>query len=196
LKTAFGVTFGNRPKELIMIESSRDSSWLPDYKSILASKVYFLRDYFNLRDSTWARGRIILADLGVEAIFTNFCRQNPEPKLYPDFEAWVSQVRHFAIERIAELAKDSRQYLWLSFATTVTGCAASYPQHGEIIEMLDFVAVAAGSAFNAGYYGIHLCKVVRHCPNVFDSEIARFYGGRVYENTNMLARLRAQGYDV
>jgi len=34
-----------------MVDPSHDCSWLPDYQTILASKVYFLSDYCNLKES-------------------------------------------------------------------------------------------------------------------------------------------------
>jgi hypothetical protein len=91
----------------------------------------------------------------------------------------VTQVHHFATEKIAELAKESRHYLWLTFATTITGCSAWYPQHREMLVMFDYVAVAAGSAFNAGYYGIRLCRVVRDCSTLFDHEIEILWRARL-----------------
>jgi hypothetical protein len=164
------------------------NDWLHDYKTLRVSKISFLQDHRNLQQSEWAQGKTIVADGIVRQIFTSFCRQYWIPNESGEFDAWAP--RHASLKEIAELARGCRKVIWLTAAASIFGCAANYPKHIELLELLDYVAVAAGSAFNAGYYGIHLCRVIKGCTNVVDHEIARFYGGRIYENSLELEKLR------
>ena len=167
------------------------NDWLHDYKTLRIGKSSFLQDHRNLQRSDWARDKTIVADAIVEQIFTGFCRQYWIPNDSGEFDAWAP--RHASLEEIAELARGCRKVIWLTAAASIFACAATYPERRAILEQLDYVAVAAGSAFNAGYYGIHLCRVVKGCANVFDHELARFYGGRIYEHRSEAEKLRAGG---
>lgn len=169
------------------------NDWRCDYETLMVSKVYFLRDYCNLQESVWARHRRILADKWVERFFTSYCRAYPDASLYPDFEACVSRIRHFPLAEIKECL-DTQKSIWLSAASTIFGVVAGYERHKDVLKKCEYVAVAAGSPFNSGYYGIHLCRVIQDDSNFFDHELARFYGGRVYENRAELDRIRLKGF--
>ena len=159
-------------------------------------KGYFLLDYANLRASVWARDRIILSDQSLKTLFTDFCRTYHEPGLYPDVEAAASSVTHFSFVEIAELARSNRNYIWMTMATGITGCPARYPYHRKILELFDYVAIAVGSVFNAGYFGIHLYRVQDGAKDPIWHYIARFYGGHICENTAKLDHLRREGGEV
>lgn len=180
-----GFTFG-ACSECAM--GNRERPWRPDRNKILASKSSFLQDCRNLRQSVWARERLIIADFSVYRLFTKFCEEYPKPDDSEDFEALRSEATHFSIEEIAELVQRSRDYIWL------TSSYASVPARlrQDILGALDFIAFAGGSLFNAGYSGIHLFCILPNCQNFDRHRIAVFYGGRVYENKPRIKRLRTR----
>lgn len=171
------------------------SHWAPEYEKILAGKVYFLMDYCNLQESKWMRGRRIVSDHGVRKFFTEMCWPHQKPGLYDDFDAHLSRVKHFPIPEIGTMVRSDHRYVWLSYEAPLLGSPVRRDRNRHIVEALDFVAIAVGSAFNGGYYGVHLHRVVPGCPDVYKSTVAIFYGGRVYENPAEVDPPRLSGSD-
>lgn len=176
-------------------KAAMKSHWAPEYEKILAGKVYFLMDYGNLQESKWMRGRRILSDHGVRKFFTEMCWPHQKHDLYKNFGVCLSRVKHFSIAEIGKMVRSSRCYVWLSYQAFILGSPVLRDRNQHIVEALDFVAIAVGSAFNGGYYGIHLHRVVPGCPDVYKSTVAIFYGGRVYENPAEVDPPRLSGSD-
>ncbi len=187
----------DKPDEAQTPETPKEPRWGPDYTKVLAGKVHFLKDYCNLEESAWMRGRTIVSDYGIRMFFASACSywQRFQPGLYKDGEAdaALSRVKVFSIAEIAKLVRSSRRYVWLSFSVGWIASPVLHGRYPHIVEALDFVGIAVGSALSGLYFGIHLYRVVPGWAGYRDNLIAKFYGGRVYENHREIERLRAAG---
>lgn len=101
----------------------------------------------------------------------------------------MSRIVELPLDEISRRAEDGHRYVWLGSGTPGIISPISDSRYQHVRARFDFHAVAMGSIFNWGYWGISLYRAVNGAGESHPLEIARFFKGRVYKNPTSLENL-------